>query len=234
MISDNEEAGYQAKELGHGIFGVWKPVGPTSHDVIDQLRRITGVKTIGHAGTLDPLAEGILVVAIGKENTRKIAKVVDTEKEYIAKVKLGFESETDDEEGPKTEINLSIIPTLQEIEQILPTFVGKIAQIPPNYSAIRIKGKQLYKLARRGKTPKETPVGRPVFIKSIEIIEYSYPYLTLKITTGKGAYIRAIARDLGRALKTGGYLAGLERTRVGEFTKAKSLTLSDFASKFEA
>lgn len=223
----------KTENSAEGIFGVWKPKGPTSHDVIDELRRITGIKTIGHAGTLDPLASGVLVVAIGKENTKKIAESVNTEKEYVAKVKLGFESATDDEEGPKTEINSSLVPTLQQIEQILPNFIGEILQTPPNYSAIRIKGNQLYKLARRGKTPKETPAPRPVSIKSIEIIEYKYPYLTLDITTGKGAYIRAIARDLGRQLKTGGYLAGLERTRVGEFTKEKSLTIDELKRRFQ-
>ena len=213
----------------HGIYAIWKAKGPTSHDIINKLRKIALVRTIGHAGTLDPLAEGVLVVAIGKEFTRKLSTSVEAEKEYIAKVKLGFESATDDEEGPKTEINSSLVPTLKQIKETLPKFIGEIMQMPPNYSAIRIGGKQLYKLARRGKSATVTPVARPVSVRSIELIEYKHPYLTLKIVTGKGVYIRAIARDLGRELKTGGYLSGLERTRVGEFTKEKSLTIDEFA-----
>lgn len=209
-----------------GFFGIYKEKGPTSFRIISQLRRITGVKTIGHAGTLDPLASGVLVVAIGKDYTRKISEIVNTEKEYIAKIKLGLESTTDDEEGQKTEINLDRKPSLKEIEAAINRFIGKIMQTPPIYSALKINGKPMYKLARKGLNPEAKP--REVEVKNIDIIKYDYPYLEIKVTTGKGVYIRALARDIGRELRTGGYLVELERTRVGDFTKEKSLTINEF------
>lgn len=210
----------------NGIYAIWKPVGPTSHDIIDELRKITGIRTIGHAGTLDPLAQGVLVVAIGKENTRKIDEIVATEKEYIADVKLGATSTTDDEEGLKEHLTLDRKPTLNEITDIIPSFIGNIKQVPPIYSAIKMKGETAYKLARQGLKPAMEP--RDVEIREIEVLRYEYPDLRIRVVTGKGVYIRSLARDIGAELKTGGYLAGLERTRVGKFMKADSLTLEEF------
>lgn len=202
-----------------GIFAVYKPKGPTSHDVINQLRRKTGVRKIGHAGTLDPLASGVLVVGVGREATKQLGAVARKEKEYLAKIRLGMTSTTDDEEGEKTKTKVAGIPTIVEIKKAVAKFEGEILQTPPIYSAIKIKGKEAYKLARKGQTPELKP--RKVLIKEIEILNYEWPYLELRFVTGPGVYIRALARDIGKELKVGGYLAELERTRVGKFTLDK-------------
>lgn len=213
-----------------GIFAIYKEKGPTSFRVIGELRKITGVRTIGHAGTLDPLARGVLVVAIGKEFTKKINEIVNTEKEYIADIKLGFESTTDDEEGIKTAISDKPIAN-SETQNAIRKFIGKIKQVPPIYSAIKVSGKRAYESAREGKAIELKP--REVEIKNIKILEYNWPHLKIDVTTGKGVYIRALARDLGRELGTGAYLADLERTRVGGFTKVNSLSVKEFASKLK-
>jgi len=198
-----------------GIFAVYKPKGPTSHDVIERLRKETGIKKIGHAGTLDPLASGVLVVGVGREATKQLATIVKKEKEYLAVIKLGETSTTDDEEGQKKESPISKKPNYKEVERVVQKFEGKILQTPPAYSAVKIKGKEAYKLARRGQKPNLGP--RPVEIKEIKILKYQWPYLKLKVITGPGVYIRSLARDIGRELETGAYLAELERTRVGDF-----------------
>jgi tRNA pseudouridine55 synthase len=204
------------------IFAVYKPKGPTSYDIIRQIKKIVGKEEkIGHAGTLDPLASGVLVIAIGRESTKKISETVKKEKEYIAKIKLGETSVTDDEEGEKTVQQANFKPEREAIERILPEFTGEIMQTPPIYSAIKVKGDEAYKLARKGKEVKL--VSRKVLIKNIEIISYEWPYLVLKVVTGPGVYIRSLARDIGKKLGVGGYLADLERTRVGDFTKERAI-----------
>ena len=212
-----------------GVFGIYKPIGPTSFKIISELRKITGIRRIGHAGTLDPLAQGVLVVAIGAKYTKDIDKIVATEKEYIAEVKLGETSTTDDEEGIKKQLTFDHKPLTNEIEEVIKGFIGRIEQIPPAFSAIKIAGKRAYDLARSGENPEMKP--RKVEIKNIGILDYSYPLLRLKVTTAKGVYIRSLARDIGAKLGTGAYLAWLERTRVGKYTKEKSLTLEQFAEQ---
>lgn len=198
------------------IFAVYKPKGPTSHDMIDRLRRETGEKRIGHAGTLDPLASGVLVVGIGREATRKLAFEVKKEKEYLAEIKFGETSVTDDEEGEKTIWPKPInIPDKNLIEETLRLFVGVIKQMPPVYSALKIKGTSAYKLARQGKEVKLAE--RQVEIKQIELLDYTWPFLKIKVICGPGVYIRSLARDIGAKLGVGGYLSALERTRVGDF-----------------
>ena len=207
-----------------GIFAVYKPKGPTSHDIINKLRRETGVKKIGHAGTLDPLASGVLVVGVGREATKQLGAIVKKEKEYLAKIRLGMTSTTDDEEGVKTEIKIvGKIPTLGEIKKAVAKFQGEILQTPPVYSAVKVKGQEAYKLARKGQTPELKP--RKALIKEIEILKYQWPFLEIRVVTGPGVYIRALAQDIGQELKVGGYLAELERTRVGDFTKGLTPTL---------
>lgn len=210
-----------------GIYGAYKPKGPTSNGFLNRLRKITGIRKIGHAGTLDPLASGVLVVGIGRPGTKQLGEVVKKEKEYLAKIKLGFYSTTDDEEGEKAAVAVVRRPELVEIRAAIKKFIGKIRQTPPIFSAIKIAGKEAYKLARKGQEVKMK--SRPAFIKKITLLKYKWPFLELRVVTGPGVYIRSLARDLGKKLKTGGYLAGLERTRVGQFKKEKALTLADFA-----
>lgn len=211
--------------IKEGIVAVYKPTGPTSHDVINELRRLTGIKKIGHAGTLDPLARGVLVVGIGAKATKELGAIAAKEKEYIAVIRLGAESTTDDEEGDKKECPFlnSQFPKKSDVEKIVSRFVGKIQQTPPIYSALKIKGTAAYARVRRGE--KVTMQPREVEIKEIKVMSYVWPNITLRVVTGPGVYIRALARDVGRALGTGGYVADLERTRVGEFTKDTALML---------
>ncbi|MDO8504582.1 MAG: tRNA pseudouridine(55) synthase TruB [Candidatus Liptonbacteria bacterium] len=200
------------------IFAIYKPKGPTSFDIIREFQKVLGKKIkIGHAGTLDPLASGVLVVAVGREATKKISEVVAKEKEYVADICLGATSTTGDAEGEKVANLVTRTPNPEEIQKILPEFIGKIMQTPPIYSALKIKGKTAYSLAREGKNVVMNP--REVFVKEIEILSYEWPIFKIRVVTGPGVYIRALARDIGERLGTGGYLSGLERTRVGEFTK---------------
>lgn len=204
-------------------FAVYKPVGPTSGDIVNFIKKITGIKKVGHAGTLDPLAAGVLVIGVGRQATRQLFCVVAKEKEYLATIRLGFGSTTDDAEGQKKKISVKNIPTYSAIKNTLKKFTGKIWQTPPIFSAVKIRGQTAYQLARQGREVSLAP--KRVKIKKIIIIKYHWPNLTLKVTTGPGVYLRALARDLGVTLKTGGYLAGLERIRVGEFTKKKAIKI---------
>jgi tRNA pseudouridine55 synthase len=211
------------KKIKPGIIAVSKPKGPTSFDIIYKLRKITGIKKIGHAGTLDPLASGVLVVGIGREATRKLREVVESEKEYLATVRFGAESTTDDEAGEKTVVEVRKKPVRGDIEKILAGFRGKFLQQPPDFSAIKIKGRRAYEIARKGERPKLKK--RRVEVKEIKILKYRWPDLKIKILCGPGFYVRSLARDLGRKLKVGGYLTDLERTRVGQFRKIRAIKL---------
>jgi tRNA pseudouridine55 synthase len=209
------------------IIGVIKPKGPTSNNILTQIKKISGIKKIGHAGTLDPLASGVLVVAISRQSTKKIAEEVKKEKEYIADITLGMESTTDDEQGEKTVWKVSEVPKVPEVSKVLEGFIGDIEQLPPIYSAIKINGKEAYKYAHKGLAVEMTK--RPAFIKEIELLEYEYPHLKIRVVTGKGVYIRTLAKDIGIALGTGAYMSDLVRTRVGEFTLENSYTLEALA-----
>lgn len=210
----------------NNIFAVYKPVGMTSHDVVNRVRRATGVKRVGHGGTLDPLAEGILVIAVGRENTKQLDKYVKGEKEYIATLQLGHESKTDDREGPihkyilkdqnEEKSNTKRIPTKNEIKDCIKKFIGKIEQTPPRYSAIKVQGKEAYKRIRKGETFEMK--ARIVEIKKIEVKAYEYPEIEIQVVCGSGTYIRSLARDIGSELNVGAYLLKLVRTKVGEFT----------------
>lgn len=215
-----EPGNFKIKE---GIVAVYKTKGPTSFDIIHKLRQMTGVKKIGHAGTLDPLASGVLVVGIGREATRKLREIGESEKEYVATVRFGAESTTDDEAGEKSVVEFTKKPVRGEIEKILAEFRGKFLQQPPNFSAIKIKGERAYKIARRGEEPKLKK--RLVEVREIKIIKYKWPLLKIKIISGSGFYVRSLARDLGKKLKVGGYLVALERIRVGQFKKSSSIKL---------
>lgn len=212
------------------LIAISKPKGPTSFRIVAQVRRITGVKKVGHAGTLDPLASGVLVVAIGREATKLISETVAKEKEYIADIKLGQISSTDDEEGEKT-VTSDLQPSREEVIIAINKFVGDIEQIPPQFSAIKIAGQPAYKSARQGKELKL--VARSVIIKSIELLSYDYPDLKIKVVTGPGVYIRSLARDIGEVLKTGAYMSDLIRTRVGDFRIEDAVTIEEFKNIYD-
>lgn len=213
-----------------GFFPIYKEKGMTSHDVVNCLRKITGIRKIGHAGTLDPLAEGVLVVAVGSENTKKINIFVSKEKEYIGTINLGSKSLTGDLEGPIYEVS-NKKPTKKEVIEKINLFKGRISQKPHKYSAVKINGKKAYSLARKNKSF-ETK-SRIVEIKEIELIEYNYPLIIFRTVVGPGTYIRSLAEDIGEKLETGAYLKNLERTRVGCFTKKESLTINEFKEKLK-
>lgn len=206
------------------ILNINKPAGMTSHDVVDAVRKITKERRVGHAGTLDPFASGVLVVAVGRENTKKLERITKyTKKEYEAVLELGTTSTTGDPEGvlEKTESKKRV--TEADVRNTLPQFVGEIDQIPPLFSAVKIKGVPAYKLARKGE--KTLMPKRRVTIYEIEVLEFLPPRLKLKILCGPGTYIRSLAQDLGEALGPGAYLKELVRTRVGDYTIAESKTL---------
>lgn len=218
-----------------GVFSINKPRGISSQRAVQIVkywaRRKTGDKNIkvGHAGTLDPLATGVLVIAVGREHTAKIDTFVSAQKEYIGEVFLGKISTTDDAEGEKENVNVDRKPSREEVEKAVQSFVGDIAQTPPAYSAIKIDGQEAYKRVRRGEDV--AMESRTVRIDAIEIISYKYPMIKIRVTCGKGTYIRSLARDIGEELKTGAYLASLERTRVGEFTLDRARDLDDFRAR---
>ncbi len=228
------------------IFSVYKPKGPTSNQMLNKIKVLLHqdyegqaslskgckrkIPKVGHAGTLDPLASGILVVGIGREATKKLRFVLEGEKEYIGMVKLGETSETDDEEGipsPPTPLPKGEGSTkLDDIKKILPKFIGSsVWQMPPKYSAIKAGGKKAYEVARQGGKPLLGP--RQVEIKEIEILKYKWPYLEIRVVCGSGTYIRSLARDIGEELGVGGYLSDLERIRVGDFEKSEAVKEED-------
>ncbi len=209
----------------------------TSHDVVNILRKITGIRKIGHAGTLDPFAEGLLIMAVSREATREINKYVKMDKKYIAKLYLGKESDTYDRTGEiKNGFRLKgrndkavIKPSQDEIEEAIRSFIGEIEQIPPMYSAKKINGKKLYELARKGVEIERK--SQKISIFSIKIIKYEYPSLELEIHCSSGTYIRSLAHDIGRKLGTGAYLEELKRTQIGAFMLRDAAALNDITGE---
>lgn len=201
-------------EYKEGIHLINKPRGRSSFSIVAQVRRISDIKKVGHAGTLDPEAEGLLIVLVGKNFTRQAEKYSKLDKTYEFVVKLGENSSTDDEEGEK-ELVSDTQPTKEEITKVVEKFIGEIIQTPPIYSAIKIDGQRAYRLARQGvrvDIPK-----RSVVVTKIKIIDYQYPFLQLEADVSSGTYIRSLARDIGRVLGTGAYCTQIVRTRIGSY-----------------
>ncbi len=206
-----------------GLLLIDKPQGPTSHDIISQLRRITGIRRIGHAGTLDPLATGLLLVAVGRA-TRLLEYLQDQPKRYEAAVRLGQRTDTFDAQG-RVLAEKTVKADALEIEQALAQFRGPIQQFAPAYSAVKRDGVPLYKLARQG-LDIERP-SRDVIIYSLELIAWDAPTVHLDIACSAGTYIRTIADDLGAALGCGGHISALRRTSIGSFSAADALSPDD-------
>lgn len=201
-----------------------KPKGMSSHGVVDHVRRSTGERKVGHGGTLDPNATGLLIIGVGRGSTKKLSEFnTQKDKVYEAEIVLGQERDTDDVEGEIIKES-DYEPDLGRVNKILDKFEGEIEQIPPAYSAIKTRGEKAYELARAGRKPELK--SRKVLIKKAHLISYNYPRLKVRFEVGSGTYIRALARDIGRELGSYGYLANLRRTQVGQYhvSEAKKLT----------
>ncbi|MBO55216.1 MAG: tRNA pseudouridine(55) synthase TruB [Dehalococcoidia bacterium] len=208
-----------------GYLNVHKPIGITSMETVRRLKQSLPKKTkVGHAGTLDPLAVGVLPICIGAA-TRLMEYAVSGTKVYIADLKLGYTSDTYDAEGTITPLDPSMTIHQSDIQQVLKLYIGRIQQIPPMYSALKRNGQRLYDLARAGLEISRPP--RPVDIFAIELLDYSYPSLRLSVTCGSGVYIRSLASDIGDSLACGAYLTALTRARSGSFHLSDAILLSD-------
>ena len=207
-----------------GFLNIYKPKGLTSHDVVARLRKITKVRQIGHTGTLDPFATGVLPICIGKAT--RLIEYLDDDKEYLATVQFGKNTTTYDLEG-KITATFDKKVTEEDVKNALKDFEGEISQIPPIYSAIKVNGKKLYDYARQGQDIEIKP--RKVTISKIELKEFDKTSQSAKITVAcsKGTYIRSIAYDLGAKLGCGGYLTALERTKAGKFQVNTAIKLED-------
>lgn len=208
-----------------GFLNIYKPKGMTSFDVVAKLRRVTKIKQIGHTGTLDPFAVGVLPICIGKAT--RLIEYLDDDKEYLATVQFGKDTDTYDLDGTVTKTYNQKI-TQADLISILDDFRGEIEQLPPIYSAIKVNGKKLYEYARKGEEVEIKP--RKVFISKLELENFDFEKQEAKILVGcsKGTYIRSIAYDIGQKLNCGGYLTALERTKAGRFNREHSIPLENF------
>lgn len=207
-----------------------KPKGLTSHDVVSRLRKITKEKKIGHGGTLDPFATGLLIIGLGRKSTKKLGNFLKLDKEYEAKITLGEERTTDDITGEvrKDELKNERKPSKKEVIEVIQSFIGHQKQVPPYFSAIKIKGKKSYEAARKGNFIDLK--ARKIVIYSIELFSYSYPFIKIVCKVSSGTYIRSLARDLGRKLKTGAFLSSLRRISIGNFKINQAVPLEKINS----
>ncbi|MDP6575591.1 MAG: tRNA pseudouridine(55) synthase TruB [Candidatus Peribacteraceae bacterium] len=215
--------------MRHGFLLINKPVGPSSHDCVYQARRLLHEKKIGHLGTLDPAAEGLMVMAVGAKALKVVELFNKLPKEYEATIKFGEISSTYDREGVIEEFEIKPgvnLPTMTDIQNVIADrIIGKIDQVPPAHSAIKIGGERAYRKMRQGRGVSIPP--REVEIKKCEVLSFEYPILKARIACSSGTYIRSIANDLGILLRCGGYLQGLKRTKVGDWSLDDSAGLED-------
>jgi tRNA pseudouridine55 synthase len=204
-----------------GLIVVDKPVGPTSHQIVALVRKGTGIRKVGHAGTLDPRASGVLVLCLGAA-TRLSEYLSNTAKEYEALVRFGASTRTFDTDGEVTR-RTDQSPTRRQIEEVLPKFQGTIIQKPPPYSAIKVHGRKAYEMARAGDEPELEP--REIVISKLDVRSYNPPDLALIVECSAGTYIRSLAHDLGEAVGTGAHLAALKRTKAGPFRIQEAVPL---------
>lgn len=227
LSPEKSKGGWEKGIVSGGLIVVDKPAGMSSHDVVGRMRSILKVRRIGHAGTLDPFATGVLLLCIGRA-TRLVPWLTDAPKTYVAELCFGWTSPTDDTEGEaiKTEGDL---PTLEAIQAVLPDFTGRIQQRPPQFSAIRVDGKRAYKSARKGKEI-DIPA-REVRVDELKILSAVYNEdqrvvsLSLQVRCGAGTYIRSLGRDIGALLGCGAYLTALRRTSVGDYNTQRSFAI---------
>ena len=211
------------------IFNIYKPVGWTSFDVVKKIRGITKEKKVGHAGTLDPFAGGVLIIGTNSD-TKKLGKISGTIKSYRAVLQLGEETDTLDLDGKV--VNTKPVPTLDKylVESVLKNFIGKYKQIPPMYSAKKVNGVRLYKLARKNKTINRVPV--EVNIIDLTLNDIQDKQIDFSVTCSKGTYIRVLGQEIAKKRGTEGHLTQLQRIAVGEFVVQDSIPLKEFEAKW--
>lgn len=202
-----------------------KPKGISSHGVVGKLRKITGVRRIGHAGTLDPNATGLLVVGVGRASTKRLEIFLKKDKQYIADIVLGIGTDTDDILGKVIAENKNTKPSYTEVAKVLEGFIGIQTQLPPKYSAIKIKGRTAYKIARLGEVVEMKP--RKIEIFNLHLLSYKFPHVKIDLDVSSGTYIRAFARDFGLCLGTVAALSDLRRTKIGSFDVKNAVLLSE-------
>ncbi len=207
-----------------GLLLVDKPAGITSHDAVDAVRRVAKTRRVGHAGTLDPFATGLLIIGINK-GTKSLTGLVGLDKTYDATARLGATSTTDDPEGMIIVRADCVRPDQDEVETAFQTFRGSYLQTAPAYSAKKVGGKKLYELARAGRAHEVELPKKTITISDLAILDYSWPDLRFRVSCSSGTYIRALARDIGEALGVGAYLTQLRRTRIGSFDVNDAIAL---------
>ena len=211
-----------------------KPAGITSHDVVDRIRRIYKTRRVGHAGTLDPFATGLLIVGVNKA-TKQLTALVGLDKTYVATARLGATSTTQDPEGTITETEGASAkqPTREQIEEALNAFRGGYLQTAPIFSAKKVNGQKLYELARKGEGADVVLPQKQVTISELTVLDYAWPTLTLQVSCSSGTYIRALAQDIGLKLGCGAYLTALRRTRIGAYSIEDAKTTEQLAIKLD-
>jgi len=213
------------------IFNIDKPEDWTSHDVVNKIRYQTRIRKVGHAGTLDPFATGVLLVLTGR-NTKRQSEFMGMSKEYIARVELGTTTDTGDRTGKVT--GTQSVPDLstEDLESLVPAFTGEIQQVPPMYSAKKVKGRKLYEMARKGQVIEREPI--LVRIDELSFDNLDGVHFDMRVVCGKGTYIRVLAEDIGRELGTGAHLKELRRTAVGDYRAADAWTIDEFFDKWKS
>lgn len=208
-----------------GVLNLNKPAGITSRDLVNKVQRLVRPTKVGHAGTLDPMATGVLLVCVGPA-TRLVSMLQEGRKTYVTQFTLGQTSDTDDSSGVIEHRTIDgPPPLLPQIVELLNLMTGVISQVPPDYSAVHVDGQRAYSLARQGQ--EISLKAKEIEIHSIQLLRYEWPLLELEIVCGSGTYIRSIARDLGEQLGCGGLMSRLERTRIGDFSVSQSLTVDE-------
>lgn len=228
-LRDASAVGSSGQALESGLVVVDKPGGMTSHDVVSQIRRLAGTRRVGHAGTLDPMATGVLVVAVNRA-TRLLGHLAVTDKRYDATIRLGAATTTDDAEGEVVESRSTAGLTEESVREALGRFRGEIDQVPSSVSAVKVAGKRAYARVRAGEQVDLPP--RRVTVHALEVTGLDLPDVQISVHCSSGTYIRAIARDLGAALGVGGHLTALRRTAVGPFTLTESHTLEALEARW--
>jgi len=218
-------------DLVSGVLVVDKPIGLTSHDVVQIIRRGTGIRRAGHTGTLDPRASGVLVILIGPA-VRLSEFVSASDKRYQATIRLGSSTDTYDGDGQITSTSEIGDISEEEFDEVLQTFVGEMEQVPPPYSAVKVKGRKAYEIARKGEEVELEP--RMVNVYSLEILEWAPPEAVIDVYCSSGTYVRSLANDLGKALGSGAHLVGLRRTKSGRFTLRDAVQLRRLQEAFDA